>query len=110
VTLTAMVDSQRSSGNSDNVAVLATPALFTSASHRPRSSASQSNNAVIDSAVETSTCLPNAGLPAIEMSAATASADSPSRSAMTIMNPSADSRRAIASPMPAAPPVITATP
>jgi hypothetical protein len=109
VTLTAMVDSQRSNGNSDNVAVLATPALFTSASHRPRSSASQSNNAVIDSAAETSTCLPNAGLPAVEMSAATASASSPSRSAMTIMNP-ADSRRAIASPMPAAPPVITATP
>jgi hypothetical protein len=33
----------------------------------------------------------------------------PSRSAITTVNPSADSRRAIASPMPAAPPVTTAT-
>src|SRR5215207_2041644 len=109
VRLIAIVEFHRSSSTSASGAVLATPALFTRTSHRSSSSVSHANSAATDSAADTSTCLPNAFPPRAEISVATASARLPSRSAMTTVNPSADSRRAIASPIPAALPVTTAT-
>src|SRR5687768_11086998 len=84
-------------------------ALFTRTSHRSSSSVSHANSAATDSAADTSTCLANAFPPLAEISVATASARLRSRSAMTTVNPSADSRRPIASPIPAGPPVTTAT-
>ena len=71
MTLTAMVEFQRSSGNSDTGALLATPALFTRTLHRPRSCVSHSNSAataaLTSAAPPVATATPVAGLRFVEL-------------------------------------------